>query len=289
MGILSAMSSMFISIFIFDLDTNNSVAYKSNEHIDNWTKGIDGAQEQTFNVMKNIAKSEHVDAILAFTDFSTLRERLKGKLYITEVFEGKFNGWCRARFAVMNTNDKGEIKQVIYTVECIDEEKKRENYLLYLAQTDLMTNICNRGFGEKAIGDYIKEKRKGLFCLFDVDKFKRINDQYGHDVGDTVLIKIAECMKKIKHDGDIIMRLGGDEFAIYFVDVIDKDMANARVGELLTQIDRLRFEEFQEKISVSLGAVAYSEGSDFDSLYKAADEGVYISKARKGSSSYIVM
>ncbi len=62
--------------------------------------------------------------------------------------------------------------------------KKRENWLIYLAKTDLMTGLCNRGSGEKRLLNFLKKKTGGLLCLIDCDKFKSINDNYGHSVGD---------------------------------------------------------------------------------------------------------
>ena len=56
-----------------------------------------------------------------------------------------------------------------------------------------------------------------MFCLFDVDKFKAINDTFGHVVGDEVLVAIANCMKNTFRDRDIIMRLGGDEFVAVII------------------------------------------------------------------------
>ncbi len=65
-------------------------------------------------------------------------------------------------------------------MECIDDQKKREDKLLYLAQTDIMTGISNRRCGEKMIERVLNNKVSGMMCLVDCDKFKSINDTYGH-------------------------------------------------------------------------------------------------------------
>ena len=54
-----------------------------------------------------------------------------------------------------------------------------------------------------------------MFCLIDCDKFKSINDTYGHSVGDKVIIAVAEKLRKTCRDSDVVLRLGGDEFAIF--------------------------------------------------------------------------
>lgn len=65
-------------------------------------------------------------------------------------------------------------------MECIDDQKKQEDKLLYLAQTDIMTGISNRRSGEKMIERVLNNKVSGMMCLVDCDKFKSINDTYGH-------------------------------------------------------------------------------------------------------------
>ena len=54
-----------------------------------------------------------------------------------------------------------------------------------------------------------------MFCIFDVDNFKLINDNYGHINGDRVLTAVADCMRKASQTGDVLLRLGGDEFAVF--------------------------------------------------------------------------
>ena len=141
---------------------------------------------------------------------------------------------------------------MLFCIGCIEEEKKRENKLLYLAETDLMTGLCNRGSGEKKITAFLKERTAGLLCLLDCDKFKSINDTYGHSVGDKVIIAIAEKLQKSCRDKDVIFRLGGDEFAMF----------------------------------MTLGACFYDgdENVSFDELYRNADSAMYQSKKKQGYS-----
>lgn len=283
---LEALSGIYISIHLFDIKNNLIKAFKSNQFIDKWSDEVEGAQNKVNNVMKNITKEEHVKMITKFVDFSTLPERLKEKNDISIVFEGKINGWCRARFIVME-RDGDVINKMLYAVECINDEKIRENHLLYLAATDLMTGLFNRGHGENVIRQYLLEKKEGVFCLFDVDKFKSVNDTYGHDVGDQVLIAVANCLKNVKRDGDVTMRLGGDEFAAFFVDVTKEEIIKI-IDKLFEEIANIHVEPMSENVRVSLGAAIANSYENFDTLYKAADEGVYKSKNLKESSFVIV-
>lgn len=282
----TSLSEIYISIHLFDLKKNELKPFKSNRFIDSLADACILGQDKVNNVMKNIPLEEHVEMMLEFVDFSTLPERLKDKNDISIVFEGRYNGWCRARFIAMGRED-GVLTRTIFTVECINEEKQRENHLLYLAGTDLMTGIFNRGHGESRIVKYLKEDRKGVFCLFDVDKFKMINDNYGHNAGDLVLIAVAECLQRAKREHDIIMRLGGDEFAAFFTD-IGRDEIHTVIEKLFEDIESIKVKDVKQPIRVSLGAVVIQHGMDFDTAYKLADKGVYESKNTKGSSYSII-
>ncbi|MGN1136929.1 MAG: GGDEF domain-containing protein [Oscillospiraceae bacterium] len=281
---LAGLSEVYISLHIFDLEEDVFFPIKTNKYIEMWSEGFDGSREQLHNVMTMITAEEHRELILEFTDLTTLEERMNGHRVISAVFNGKVNGWCRARFIRVSGSNTDKLRYVLYAVECIDEEKKKENHLLYLSQTDLMTGIYNRGYGERMISELLDRQRQGLFCLFDVDKFKHINDKYGHNIGDKVLIEISKALQKVKRNNDIVMRLGGDEFAAYFLDIDSKSDASEIITMFFDEISKISIEPISEKISVSLGAVLYKNGFSFDSIYKLADNGVYDSKTNKGNS-----
>lgn len=282
--VLSALSEVYISLHIFDLIDDKLFPMKSNRYIEMWSENFESSQEKIHNVMLNIVSEEHRALMVEFTDFSTLEERMKGQLAISAVFHGKVSGWCRARFIRVKNTEHEKLRYVLYAVECIDEEKKKENHLLYLSQTDLMTGIFNRGYGERMISELLSNKKEGLFCLFDVDKFKLVNDKYGHNVGDDVLIGIARALQSVKRPKDIVMRLGGDEFAVYFVDINSEEAASEIINRFFDEISKIHIEPMTEGINVSLGAVLNKGGLTFDSIYKLADRGVYDSKTNKGNT-----
>lgn len=281
---LAALSEIYISLHIVDLQEDKLYPLKSNRFIEMWSEGFESCRDKFRNVMDNITSEEHLGLIRDFIDFSTLEERMKGKRYISEVFYGKVNGWCKARFIRTEGNADDSLRYALFAVECIDEEKKKENHLRYLSQTDLMTGISNRGFGERTITELLEQQKQGLFCLFDVDKFKHVNDKYGHNVGDEVLIAIAKALQSVKRANDVVMRLGGDEFAAYFVDIATETAAAEIIEGFFGEISAIHISPMSEGISVSLGAVLYEDGLTFDSIYKLADKGVYDSKNNKGNS-----
>ena len=227
---------------------------------------------------------------LEFVDISTLEKRLLGKNNISHEFIDKKSGWCRSTFIPVDYDENGRLLHVLFCIECIEEEKKRENWLIYLAKTDLMTGLCNRGSGEKRITELLKEKTKGLLCLIDCDKFKSINDTYGHSVGDKAIIAVAKTLQKTCRDSDVVMRLGGDEFAIFMPKMLEQTVAEKFFERLFENIRQIDIIEMRGKsIEISLGACFYDgyEDVSFDQLYRKADRAMYQSKKQKGCSAVI--
>lgn len=255
-------------------------------------------QTRRYHIVKTLDEVTHFLGVkpqrkeaLEFVDISTLEDRLRGKNTIVHEFIGKVSGWCRERFIPVDYDADGRLWHVLYCVENIDEEKRRENRLMYLAQIDLMTGIRNRGSGENKITEYLVRKQCGLLCLLDCDKFKSINDTYGHAVGDKVIIAIADTLRKsCRDDDDVVLRLGGDEFAVFIPGLIDKERAEAFFDRLFSNIEHIDIAEMNGKhILLSLGACFY-DGMDcitFDQLYRRADTAMYDSKKKQGYSATI--
>ena len=100
-------------------------------------------------IAEKMCPESQMEGILEFIDIGTIEERLRGKNSIAHEFIEQKIGWCRSRFLPVDYDENGRLLHVLFCIECIEEEKKRENKLLYLAETDLMTGLCNRGSGEK--------------------------------------------------------------------------------------------------------------------------------------------
>lgn len=186
---------------------------------------------------------------------------------------------------------------VICSFTNITKIKKMERELVVMSQTDGLTQINNRVSGEKRIEKYLREGQVGMFWLLDVDKFKTINDNFGHTTGDAVLVEIAKCLKRSLRDNDVVMRLGGDEFAAFAIGVQDRETADlclTRFYNNLSKIDILALGD--RKVTVSLGAVFCHEKTNeqgkiirdatghsfiedtFDTLYQKADTVMYSCK-----------
>ncbi|QDO83380.1 GGDEF domain-containing protein [Shewanella psychropiezotolerans] len=153
-----------------------------------------------------------------------------------------------------------------------------------LAQHDALTGIFNRGTAQNiAENSYIKTaSKRGMFSviMFDLDYFKRINDNYGHGTGDWVLKKVAEVINKISRSDDIFARFGGEEFAL-FLPGTDEAKANAMAEEYRSLIQSIetRFSGHNFNITASFGVSTSSEDDlSLDPLLHRADIAMYHSK-----------
>ena len=284
---IASHAGLYVSMHLIDLKHNqiHELSKDPNVHIFFVNDGGD-AKVQVQRAVKEMTAEESLAAMSDFTNFDTLAERMKDNHAISQEFLSTQYGWCKAYFMVVEHNKDGAINQIVFAIELIDEEKRREKHLLYLSETDAMTGLRNRGSGEKSIADLMAEGQEGMFCLLDADKFKSINDTYGHGVGDKVIKEIANCIKKAFRNSDVTFRLGGDEFAAYAIGVTDEEHGQIVVNRLFNLVDKIDIPELGDrKITISLGAAIFSVKNDckFDELYKRADSAAYASKKVQGN------
>ena len=173
----------------------------------------------------------------------------------------------------------------------IYSNRKKNEELLRNAQTDGLTGAFNKRATESHIDKLLTEmpQEKGTFVILDVDKFKEVNDQYGHAVGDKVLSELGQTLKSHFREGDIVGRIGGDEFVIYMRKTELKESAVARIQSLLETVRNLSFEEMNgEHVTLSIGiSFAPENGNCYMDLYKNADTALYETK-QNGRDGYHV-
>lgn len=169
----------------------------------------------------------------------------------------------------------------------VELEQKLSSYMEILkveSETDPLTKICNRRSGSNLIE---MRNKPGMFCLFDVDDFKGINDNYGHDVGDEVLVEIAKVMTASFRGSDILIRLGGDEFAIYVTDVENEETAVPVIDRFFKKFRAISIPALKErKITISMGICFTDSDEPFKNFYKKADETMYDCKKNRGGNCY---
>ncbi|WDD96853.1 diguanylate cyclase [Thalassomonas actiniarum] len=164
-------------------------------------------------------------------------------------------------------------------------EKNRE--LEILATTDFLTGINNRGrfyeLASKAFIESVRQKSGLVLAMFDIDLFKQVNDNYGHEAGDKVLVEYTQLMGKVFREYDILGRLGGEEFAVCFPYTVIEEAINAceRFRLCLEQHAILPGKQAQETlfVTVSIGVASTTIASPgLDDLIRRADLGLYEAK-----------
>lgn len=155
------------------------------------------------------------------------------------------------------------------------------------ANFDHLCHIYNRrGWSLKANDLLAEHKQRGgvlCFLYIDLDRFKAINDTYGHDVGDKVLCKVAESLGQHMRSEDAVGRLGGDEFVAMAL-FNSNEKINQRVNTLEQQLNQLTIEHQGHTISIyaSVGQTSYTQPPDnLDTVLKAGDEAMYIQKLKR--------
>lgn len=243
-------------------------------------------QQQIWAIADAAVTEEHLENVKAFTNLSTLDERMEDSIFIEHEFVGKNVGWCRQQFIAVDRDERGHILNAIYTIEVINDAKKRENHLRYLAQTDMLTGLNNRGSGEQKVKELLAQGQQGLFALIDCDRFKAINDTYGHMAGDHVLTALAEAISRGIRKGDIALRLGGDEFAIFMSNIENKEKAKIRIQQVFDNVNKIHIPQIYDyPIHISMGVTFFYPESpvEFDHLYQQADKALYESKRTEGT------
>lgn len=172
----------------------------------------------------------------------------------------------------------------------ITEQVLAEKKINELANHDSLTGLANRNLLSTFIDlEFARIKRTKLkcFCLyFDLNKFKPINDSYGHNVGDEVLIEVAERLKRLCRSSDLAARVGGDEFVLVVTDVASMFEITELINRVKCSIE-LPIETTKGNMSVgaSIGYSCYpDEASNLDELINIADERMYQEKSTRNKA-----
>lgn len=154
-----------------------------------------------------------------------------------------------------------------------------------LARTDVMTGLNNRRaffeFGSLIEKNSKRNQHYFSVLMIDIDKFKQVNDQFGHDIGDITIISLAQCIKETVRDSDIAARIGGEEFAVILP---ESSVENAleyatRIQQRIAQ-ERITTPQRSFTYTVSIGIAAFKNMSDtLNSVLKRSDDALYQAKS----------
>ncbi len=155
------------------------------------------------------------------------------------------------------------------------------------AMKDELTGLYNRkafdGRMSKALDTFSEGGSAFALILFDIDRFKEVNDTFGHVAGDKVLQKVSECLKDTFRKNDFIARYGGDEFVV-LIEELSRDLAREKIMAFMKNLQRLRFTSHARgdiKVGVSPGIAMVKPGDTPETLLERADKAMYDVKIKR--------
>ncbi len=185
---------------------------------------------------------------------------------------------------MVHKNSDGTVKNLSTIGRDVTERKRFETQIMYMANRDPLTNLLNRRrFNEELEGWIAQARRFGtkmVLLFLDLDNFKYVNDSYGHQIGDKLLVTIANICRARVRTTDVLARLGGDEFAIILTHA-DVSVAESVANQIREAVQHHTdaVEKYPEGVTVSIGIAVFPEhGDKAETLLTCADLAMYNAK-----------
>lgn len=219
------------------------------------------------------------------------RTILQGKVWRGVLTERRKDGYL---YTVEQTitpllDDKGAITHFISIQQDAGQRRSTGAQEHYLAYHDALTGLPNRSFLLETLRQEISFARRSphqcALLFLDLDKFKPVNDTYGHSVGDELLLAIADRVSRAVRKSDTVARFGGDEFVILLPDLPNASVAATLAGKLNNALSMPFYIAGNAlSISASIGISLYPRDSeDIEDLIRKADEAMYAVKKLGGN------
>ena len=204
-----------------------------------------------------------------------------------EIWNRRKDGEAYAELLTISSvrDASGAVQQYVGLFSDISAMMQHQSQLEHIAHFDDLTNLPNRVLLadrlQQAMAQAQRRENHLAVVFLDLDGFKAINDQHGHDAGDQVLVKLAERMKQALREGDSLARLGGDEFVAVLIDLEDQAACLLMLSRLLLACAQsVQVGDLSLHVSASLGVTFYPQAQDIDAdqLIRQADQAMYQAK-----------
>jgi diguanylate cyclase (GGDEF)-like protein/PAS domain S-box-containing protein len=194
-------------------------------------------------------------------------------------------------------NENGGLIGFVLMVKDVTERRKTEETIRHMAYHDMLTDLPNRTlFGDRLHMELARAERNRqpvAVLLMDLDRFKEVNDVFGHAVGDELLKAVARRLKTVVRRSDTVARMGGDEFLFILPGVQEQGDLEETAAKILAAVERpVELQGEQVSVGASIGAAVYPEhGHDEKALVRMADQAMYRAKRegrRQGRSCLVI-
>lgn len=166
----------------------------------------------------------------------------------------------------------------------IQREKEEREALMQKSLCDSLTGIYNAAATKEFINSALKKRKGGILFILDLDYFKQVNDQFGHQTGDKVIKETAAILKSTFRDSDVIGRIGGDEFIIFAAETSSDEFIEMKCGQLQAKVNQIHIAENYVQ-TISIGVVKAGDAAAYEQLYRQADMALYTAK-ENGRAGY---
>jgi len=256
----------------------------------------------TFSQITGYSREEALGKNLLFLKSDKHRDTFYTSLWASLLATNEWSGklWSRRKngelfFELLTISavfdSHGKTQNYVALFSDITEMKQHQQQLEHLAHYDLLTGLPNRMLLAKQLSHAMSQcEQQGnslAVAYLDLDGFKAINDTFGHDVGDQLLIKLSQSMKNALREGDTLARIGGDEFVAVLPE-LNKMEDCEKVLESLLQaaMKPITISGRKLQLSTSIGVTLYpQDGVDTDQLMRHADQAMYTAK-QTGKNRY---
>ncbi|MBD3652547.1 GGDEF domain-containing protein [Kangiella sp.] len=206
----------------------------------------------------------------------------------------KHNYWCwHTTNASPILDEEGQVTSTVGIARDITERKFIEQQIEHQAHYDSLTDLPNRALFsdrlEQAIRLAHRQQEKLAVLFVDLDKFKPVNDTYGHGIGDILLQQVAQRMRDCLRESDTIGRIGGDEFLVLLPHIESGSDSSHIAEKLLDAISSpYRINSINIHISCSIGIALYPDhGNTVLELIQTADQAMYVAKNQQGNKVFL--
>lgn len=228
-----------------------------------------------------------------FDQIALKQDAYKNKL-LADIFEGNIQTIERDgrmyEMRVESLMESGYLQGYMLWIFDVTEHHNILMQIQDMADKDALTGVYNRACFQKLLEEYFTERGNGALFMMDISSFKTINDRYGHQAGDDVLVKFGQVLLE-QGEHTIACRIGGDEFCLFCKEVIDAKELEKIAEKIRTDFEnKIADTKYAEVAAITIGITRTLDmvGRDFEKLYSSADKALYVAKNRSKNAYYIL-